>query len=372
MHEAFNASYHLLQPILLSVSVFAAVMLAVPTLNKLPHLAEAFARMWRRRGRNPIRVVDLTSDDPGPSLRGPVGDFAQATRVLLCTIGGLVEDAKSWPTDDLDRKTTGLFAGGPDLDRVTYVMREVWEWVGDFDRLPEHSRQELAELGISSSPVRREIVSEEDFFDRLHRIVGTLHAFDVRLQQTGTHPFRGMAAPTPQLSLNSARQQECADEARREEYEAVMAKYGRSISHIAGRYAKEQSEREDLEQDIALAVWRALPRFRGDSSVRTYVLRIAHNCGCAMRKKRRLLPSQAEVIDPSACPEARVVKLERKRRLTGAMAELPSKLRDVLSLRLRGHSYAEISNELSITETNVSVRLTRARRFLKDRLLPTG
>jgi RNA polymerase sigma factor (sigma-70 family) len=102
------------------------------------------------------------------------------------------------------------------------------------------------------------------------------------------------------------------------------------------------------------------------------VLRIAHNCGCAFGKKKRIFPNEIEVEDPRACPEAGAQKLERKRALTGAMAQLPAKLLDVLKLRLLGHSYAEISDELAITETNVSVRLTRARRFLKDRLLPTG
>jgi RNA polymerase sigma-70 factor (ECF subfamily) len=203
-------------------------------------------------------------------------------------------------------------------------------------------------------------------------VVSTLQAFDLRMQQTGSHPFRGLAGPSVHLSLDDAREHERHEAARQADYEQVMNAHGRSIANIARRYAKDPAEREDLEQEIALAIWRALPRFRGESSVRTYVLRIAHNTGCGFRKKRRLAPSAAEVVDTSGCPELGAQRRERSRRLTGAMAELPAKLRDVISLRLRGHSYAEISDELSITETNVSVRLTRARRFLRDRLLATG
>jgi RNA polymerase sigma factor (sigma-70 family) len=372
MFEVFNTSYNLLQAMLGLVTLFAGVMLAVPTLNKAPQLLEAFARIWRRRGRNPIPVVDLSQTAPAPGLHGPVGRFARATRVLLANIGGFAEDAKSWPTDDLDRKTTGLFSSGPDLDRVTYVTREVWEWVRDFERLPEHARDELASIGITAQAIRHDLVSEEDFFDRFHRVVSTLQAFDLRMQQTGSHPFRGLAGPSVHLSLDDAREHERHEAARQADYEQVMNAHGRSIANIARRYAKDPAEREDLEQEIALAIWRALPRFRGESSVRTYVLRIAHNTGCGFRKKRRLAPSAAEVVDTSGCPELGAQRRERSRRLTGAMAELPAKLRDVISLRLRGHSYAEISDELSITETNVSVRLTRARRFLRDRLLATG
>jgi hypothetical protein len=115
MYEAFNASHALLQPILLSVSVFAALMLAIPALQKLPELTEALARLWRRRSRNPIAVLDLSGDMPSGALHGPVAGFARSTRVLLANISGLAKDALNWPTDDLDRKPTGLFRGGPDL-----------------------------------------------------------------------------------------------------------------------------------------------------------------------------------------------------------------------------------------------------------------
>lgn len=372
MFEVFRSSQATLEPILLMVSVFAAFTLTVPALAKLPMLAEVFKRFTRARSRGPIAVVDLTSDEPSPSLLGPVGNLSRDTRALLANIGGFASEAASWPTDDLDIKSTGLFAGGRDLDRVTYVTREVFEWVRSFDRLPLHVREELAALDITAEPIRRELVAEDEFFDRLRRIVSTLHAFDLRLQQQGTHPFRGLAAPTPQLSTRTEIETRRDEDARRAEYEQVMAEHGATISRIAGRYAKQASEREDLEQDIALAIWRALPRFRGESSVRTYVLRIAHNCGCAHRKKKRLLPTDAEVEDVTKCPESGAVTRERRRHLTGAIAELPSTLRDVLKLRLLGHSYAEISDELRITETNVSVRLTRARRFLKERLLPAS
>ena len=51
----------------------------------------------------------------------------------------------------------------------------------------------------------------------------------------------------------------------------------RSIRRLCAAYAFSAADREDLFQDIFLAVWRALPGFRGDSSVRTWLYRIAHN-----------------------------------------------------------------------------------------------
>ena len=59
----------------------------------------------------------------------------------------------------------------------------------------------------------------------------------------------------------------------------VLAEYGPSLGRVVAAYAGSSADREDLAQEIALALVRALSRYRGESSLRTYVLRIAHNSG---------------------------------------------------------------------------------------------
>ena len=69
----------------------------------------------------------------------------------------------------------------------------------------------------------------------------------------------------------------------------VHWKGGSSASHprgprsrhlaLAFSYEAVASVREELVQEIALAIWQALPRFRGECSERTFVFRIAHNRG---------------------------------------------------------------------------------------------
>ena len=61
--------------------------------------------------------------------------------------------------------------------------------------------------------------------------------------------------------------------------ERLLAAHGAGLHRVARAYAKNPAEAADLAQEIAVAVWRALPGFRGQCSERTFVFRIAHNRG---------------------------------------------------------------------------------------------
>jgi DNA-directed RNA polymerase specialized sigma24 family protein len=73
-----------------------------------------------------------------------------------------------------------------------------------------------------------------------------------------------------------------------QQFERILVEHGGAISRLAYRYEAERSVREELVQDIALALWQALPHFRGECSERTFIFRIAHNRGLSHAGKRRL------------------------------------------------------------------------------------
>ena len=107
------------------------------------------------------------------------------------------------------------------------------------------------------------------------------------------------------------------------DFEAVMQQHGPALGRVAASYAT-GADRDDLLQDIALAVWRALGRFRGESSLRTYVLRIAHNRALAFLARRRTegqLPPEAP--DPRPGPEAALAAGEAQAALLAAVRALP-------------------------------------------------
>jgi RNA polymerase sigma-70 factor (ECF subfamily) len=56
-----------------------------------------------------------------------------------------------------------------------------------------------------------------------------------------------------------------------------MREHGLSMMRLVAAYESNRTSRDDLVQEIALAFWKALARFRGDCSERTLLLRIAHN-----------------------------------------------------------------------------------------------
>ena len=78
--------------------------------------------------------------------------------------------------------------------------------------------------------------------------------------------------------------------------EQVLTEFRPVLGRTAAMYAPPGSDRDDLLQEIYLALLSALPRYRGESSLRTYVLRVAHNCGIrCMRYLRRDLATLREL-----------------------------------------------------------------------------
>jgi RNA polymerase sigma-70 factor (ECF subfamily) len=155
-----------------------------------------------------------------------------------------------------------------------------------------------------------------------------------------------------------------------------MEAEGPALARLAASYAREPGDREDLFQEIAVAIWQALPRFRGECSERTFLFRIAHNRGIAHLARRRLPTIEAgedlELRDARPDPEQSLSAEQQGRRLLDAVLVLPVGYRQVVTLALEGMSYAEIGDVLGIAESNVGARLTRARQMLRTRLKGTS
>jgi RNA polymerase sigma-70 factor (ECF subfamily) len=161
-------------------------------------------------------------------------------------------------------------------------------------------------------------------------------------------------------------------ETAKERFDRILHEYGPALSRLAYGYEKVASLREELVQEIALALWQALPQFRGECSERTFVYRIGHNRGLTHAYRRpaeheRLdeLP-RLEVVDPQPDPHQQVVSIDQRNRLRSAIQQLPLTYRQVLMLLLEDLSQAEIGAVLGISEGNVAVRLNRARAALKQ------
>lgn len=160
-----------------------------------------------------------------------------------------------------------------------------------------------------------------------------------------------------------------------EQFDRILREHGPSISRLAYSYESLAGAREELVQDIALAIWQALPGFRGECSERTFVFRIAQNRALSHVWKRKPthrplddLQESEHPVDPRPQPEERVAKRSDRARLMDAVQSLQVAHRQVIVLMLEDLSYAEIADVLGITENNVAVRVNRAKKALKDAL----
>ena len=98
-------------------------------------------------------------------------------------------------------------------------------------------------------------------------------------------------------------------------FAALFDTYGAPLARLASSYARARGEQDDLFQEIMIALWRALPAYRGDCSERTYVYRIAHNRAMSYLSRRRPmvgnLDEEGEL--PAPGPDARAGALARRR-----------------------------------------------------------
>jgi RNA polymerase sigma factor (sigma-70 family) len=154
--------------------------------------------------------------------------------------------------------------------------------------------------------------------------------------------------------------------------EALLDAHGASLGRVAASYTRDAAERDDLFQDIVIAIWRALPRFRRECSERTFAFRIAHNRGISHIASRRPwsaeLTDELEIADDAPTPDQTLAAEQQGHRLLAAVQRLSVSYRQVVTLSLEGLSYAEIAEVLGISQTNVGARLTRARQLLRKDL----
>lgn len=132
-------------------------------------------------------------------------------------------------------------------------------------------------------------------------------------------------------------------------------------------------ECEDAAQESLAALARAIPAFRGDSSMRTYAVRIAMRTALRMRRRRarreeRELLTDAPPEAPATSPNDET-RLERRRIVWALLDELPPPQAEALALRfILGHSLAEVAEACDAPLNTIRSRIRLARCALQQRL----
>jgi RNA polymerase sigma-70 factor (ECF subfamily) len=151
--------------------------------------------------------------------------------------------------------------------------------------------------------------------------------------------------------------------------------YDGILRKVARTYAP-PGEREDLHQDLLIAIWNAAPHYRGQAKASTFVYRVALNCALNWTRKSRRYQERHISLDDTEIPPASLAagapaceQERRVERLYAALAMLAEGDRSLALLHLEDVSHREIAEVLGITENHVAVKLSRLKKRLAERLL---
>lgn len=151
-----------------------------------------------------------------------------------------------------------------------------------------------------------------------------------------------------------------------------LAQHAAILHHVANGFA-EGADRHDLMQELLLALWRAVPAFRGGAQPSTFIYRVAHNTALTWKrteKNYRQHVDRFEVLvqaEASSPADATTREREALTHIYAAIRQLPPLDRSLVLLHLDGVAYAEIAAVHGLSESNVGARLTR----LKQKLTTT-
>jgi len=153
-------------------------------------------------------------------------------------------------------------------------------------------------------------------------------------------------------------------------FEQVVRQHQQRVYNLAFRMLRRHEDAEDVTQEAFLKAFEALPRFRGEAAVGTWVCRIAANlCVSWLRSKARrgevttdptaIQDHQKDVADPAAGELARAAR--------AAVAQLPAKYRlAVTAYYLEGRSYEESARVVGVRVRALKTQLHRARKMLRE------
>lgn len=145
-----------------------------------------------------------------------------------------------------------------------------------------------------------------------------------------------------------------------------------AVYRLARSVVRDSALADDVVQDTFISVWKNQDQFRGEGSMRGWILRIAHNT--AVSTLRRIkdsavdpqrFPEQSDPIGISRVVEGRAALVDLRTALEG----LDDLSREIVVLReVEGMSYEEIADTLDVPIPTVKTRLLRARRQLSATL----
>ena len=158
------------------------------------------------------------------------------------------------------------------------------------------------------------------------------------------------------------------------EFVIQVEKHQNLVHKICRLYSNSDAEHKDLFQEITIQLWKAYPKFRGDSKFSTWMYRVGINTAISLYRKSKLRIQSYSFDDVSyKIPQTETYDDTQDQQLKSIYAAL-KQFNDidkaVIFLYLEDKSYKEISEMIGITEVNARVKMNRIKKKLKTQLNP--
>jgi RNA polymerase sigma-70 factor (ECF subfamily) len=170
----------------------------------------------------------------------------------------------------------------------------------------------------------------------------------------------------------------------RDAFSDLMRRFNRRLYRVARSVLRDDAEAEDALQDAYLQAYRALPGFRGESALGTWLTRIVVNAALMRQRKTGRLADVIELgadfgsddailprdrLDEPAQPELAALRAQTRRLIETGIDKLPAAFRTVFVLRaVEELTVEETAATLDIPEATVRTRYFRARAMLREAL----
>lgn len=167
-------------------------------------------------------------------------------------------------------------------------------------------------------------------------------------------------------------------------FDLLVLKYQHKLVKLISRYVHDHAEALDVSQEAFIKAYRALPRFRGDSSFYTWLYRIGINTAKNYLVSQGRRPPDNDIdaqdaerydiesrLKDQESPEALAQRDQVQETVMNAIEDLPDDLRTAITLReFDGLTYEEIAEAMDCPIGTVRSRIFRARESIDKRLRP--
>ena len=170
-----------------------------------------------------------------------------------------------------------------------------------------------------------------------------------------------------------------------DKFHDLVKRYEQKLYNFSLRMCRDHSDAEDMIQETFLNVFKYLKNFRYETKFKNWLYKVAASTCIKKRRKSKFAPDKELSLDeflpgnetevPDHVPDWALMPLEKllnhelSSTINQEILSLPKKYRLVIVLRdIEGFSTAETAQILSLSPSNVKVRLHRARLYLRDKL----